>query len=311
MTDNQSTSGQSEIRRRESDRQKTRAKEEELKILPQRRPGWYISGAFILLLTAWAALGFSNNSNIDFPVIGEYFLKPVILGGVMNTLVMAALATVCALIIGTILAVMRLSGGPVWAAFSWTYVWFFRSVPLLVLIIFAGNLTLLAPRLGISVPFTGFSLVSVPTNVIMTAFVASVVAISLHAGAHTAEIIRGGILSVPNGQREAVKALAIPALRAFFLVTLPQAMRIIIPPIGTTIISTVLATSLVSVVAGSELMTRVEDISATNLKTMELLIVACLWYLIISSALGLAQYFIERKYGRGYSRTTPVTDSSV
>lgn len=279
----------------------------EQKILPQRHPGWYVSAAVLLVLAAWTTLGLANNPNIDFAVVGEYFMKPVILGGVMNTLVMAALSIVFAVIIGTILAVMRLSGGPVWATFSWTYVWFFRSVPLLVLIVFCGNLALLSSRLSIAVPFTDLYLFSAPTNSIMTAFVASIVALSLHAGAHMAEIIRSGILSVPVGQREAVKALSIPAYRAFFLVTLPQAMRIIIPPTGSTVISTIQATSLVSVVAGSELMTRVEDISATNLKTIELLIVACLWYLIISSAAGLGQYYIERQFGRGYTRAKLIT----
>lgn len=309
MIASQRVSGQLAIRHHESDQ--VRTTEEERKILPQRRPGWYVSAAILLVLAVWAILGLSNNPNIDFAVVGEYFLKPVILGGVLNTLVMAVLSTLFAIIIGTILAVMRLSGGPVWATFSWIYVWFFRSVPLLVLIVFCGNLALLSARLSIAVPFTDLYLFSAPTNAIMTAFVSSVVALSLHAGAHMAEIIRGGILSVPAGQREAVKALSIPAFRAFFLVTLPQAMRIIIPPTGSTIISVIQATSLVSVVAGSELMTRVEDISATNLKTIELLIVASLWYLIISSVAGLGQYFVERKFGRGYSRAKPLANKNL
>ncbi|MGO4384065.1 amino acid ABC transporter permease [Specibacter sp. RAF43] len=279
------------------------ARNEFAAILPRKHPGWYISGAVLIIAFLWFSSSLAKNPNIDYATIGAYFSKDVILGGVVNTLLMAAISMFFAVILGTILAVMRLAGGPVWAAFSWGYVWFFRSVPLLVLIIFCGNLALLFDRLGIAIPFTETYLISVPTNSVMTAFVASIVALSLHEAAYMAEIIRSGIMSVAPGQRDATKALAIPGYKAFFLVVMPQAMRIIIPPTGSSVINTIKATSLVSVIAGSELLTRAENISATNLKTIELLLVACLWYLIIASVAGVAQYYLERKYGRGFSRS--------
>lgn len=270
-------------------------------ILPLRHPGWYVSGLLLVLALIWFSWSLAKNPNIDYSTVRAYFARDVILVGVANTLIMAFLSMVFATVMGTILAAMRLSGGPVWAAFSWAYVWFFRSIPLLVLIIFCGNLALLFGRLGIAIPFTSMFLVSVPTNTIMTAFVASIVALSLHEAAYMAEIIRSGILSVPGGQKDAAKALAIPGFKAFYLITLPQAMRVIIPPTGSSVINAIKATSLVSVIAGSELLTRVENISATNLKTIELLLVACLWYLLISSVAGVGQYFLERKYGRGFT----------
>ncbi len=283
-------------------------------IRPRRHPGWYISAAFLIVLTIWFASSLAKNPNIDYETIGEYFTKDVILGGVVNTLLMAALSMVFAVIFGTLLAVMRLAGGPVWSAFSWLYVWFFRSVPLLVLIIFCGNLALLFERIGVAIPFTETFLFSVPTNSVMTAFVASIVALTLHEAAYMAEIIRSGIMSVDAGQRDASKALAMPAYKSFFLVIMPQAMRIIIPPTGSSVINTIKATSLVSVIAGSELLTRAENISATNLKTIELLLVACLWYLIIASVAGAAQYYLERRFGKGFTKSrqtakVPVTQA--
>ncbi|WP_431710477.1 amino acid ABC transporter permease [Glutamicibacter uratoxydans] len=272
-------------------------------ILPRKHPGWYVSGAVLILLMLWFGMSLAQNQNIDYATVAEYFSKDVILGGVANTLLMALISMVFATLLGTLLAVMRLAGGPVWSAFSWGYVWFFRSVPLLVLIIFCGNLGLLFERLGLAIPFTDIYLFSVPTNAVMTAFVASIVALTLHEAAYMAEIIRSGILSVPAGQRDATKALAIPGFKAFFLVTMPQAMRIIIPPTGSSVINTIKATSLVSVIAGSELLTRAENISATNLKTIELLLVASIWYLIIASVAGVGQYYLERKFGRGFSRS--------
>jgi polar amino acid transport system permease protein len=279
-------------------------------ILPRRHPGWYISGAALIIVMLWLFSSLAKNPNIDYETVRSYFTRDVILGGVANTLLMAAISMFFAVLLGTVLAVMRLAGGPVWSAFSWGYVWFFRSVPLLVLIIFCGNLALLFDRLGVAIPFTETYIFSVPTNTVMTAFVASIVALSLHEAAYMAEIIRSGILSVPSGQRDASKALAIPGYKAFFLVTMPQAMRIIIPPTGSSVINTIKATSLVSVIAGSELLTRAENISATNLKTIELLIVASLWYLIIASVAGVGQYYLERKYGRGFNRSSPSTAST-
>lgn len=272
-------------------------------ILPRKHPWWYISGAILIIAMLWFFTSLAQNPNIDYGTIRAYFTRDVILAGVGNTLLMAAISMIFAVLLGTALAVMRLAGGPVWSAFSWGYVWFFRSVPLLVLIIFCGNLALLTDRLGIAIPFTETYLFSVPTNAVMTAFVASIVALSLHEAAYMAEIIRSGIMSVSAGQRDATKALAIPGYKAFFLVIMPQAMRIIIPPTGSSVINTIKATSLVSVIAGSELLTRVENIAATNLKTIEMLLVACLWYLIIASVAGVGQYYLERKYGRGFSRS--------
>ena len=274
---------------------------DQAQILPRPHLGRYVSGVALIIAFLWAARGFITNPNIDWATVREYFGKDVILGGVKNTLVMAFISMIIASVLVAAVAVLRLSGGPVWSAFSWTYTWFFRSVPLLVLIIFTGNFALLSDRLGISVPFTSFYLISVETNEVMTAFVASIVALSVHEAAYMSEIIRSGILSVPNGQKEAARALAIPGHKAFFLIALPQAMRIIIPPTGSTLINLIKATSLVSVIAGSELLTRVENISATNLMTIELLLVASLWYLLISSVTSVGQYFLERKYGRGYS----------
>jgi polar amino acid transport system permease protein len=114
-----------------------------------------------------------------------------------------------------------------------------------------------------------------------------------------AEIVRAGLLSVGPGQTEAARALGYRPAQAFRIVILPQAMRAIVPPTGNQVIGMLKFTSLASIVALSELMNAVESIYTRTFETIPLLIVAALWYLILVSMLSVAQWFIERHYGRG------------
>jgi polar amino acid transport system permease protein len=122
-----------------------------------------------------------------------------------------------------------------------------------------------------------------------------------------AEIVRAGFLSVPEGQTEAAQSLGMSRLQIMRHVVLPQAMRVIIPPTGNETISMLKNSSLASAITFVELVYAAEEIYSVNFKTIPLLIVASIWYLVMTSVLYVGQYFIERRYGRGFSRAERAT----
>jgi polar amino acid transport system permease protein len=194
---------------------------------------------------------------------------------------------------------MRLSTNPVLSAFASLYIWFFRGTPLLVQIIFWFNIQLFIPSIDIG----SFHL---DTNAIVTAFVAALLALSLNETAYMAEIMRGGMLAVDSGQQEAAKALGYTPTQAMVRIIFPQALRVIIPPIGNQTISMLKTTSLVSVVAAQDLLTRAQNIYARNFLIIELLIVASIWYLVMTTVASLIQYAIERRLGRSTNQAPAV-----
>ncbi|HXE23040.1 MAG TPA: amino acid ABC transporter permease, partial [Rhodoferax sp.] len=227
------------------------------------------------------------NPNILHPVIAQYQFAPAIMAGLRTTIVLAVLAAVIGLALGILLAIMRLSNSPVLRLSSGFYTWLMRGTPLLVQILIWGNLALLFRHIG---PFD--------TNAIMTPFVASVVALGLNEAAYMAEVVRAGILAVDRGQYEASLALGMPRLLSMRRIILPQALRVIIPPAGNQFISLLKATSLVSVIAGGDLLTAAQNISSANLHTIELMLVATFWYLVLTTITSIGQYFVERRLGR-------------
>lgn len=222
------------------------------------------------------------------------FLIRRVLAGVQLTLVFTVLSMLLGIIAGIVLAVMRLSRNPVLANFSRLYIWFFRGTPLLVQIIFWFNIQLFIPRVQIGP-------LAVETNTLIPPFTAALLALSLNEGAYMAEIVRGGLLSVGKGQTEAAGALGLSRTQTMRLIILPQAMRVIVPPIGNQSISMLKTTSLVSVVAAQDLLTRVENIYAKNFLIIELLIVASIWYLVLTTLASIGQHYIERRLGRGFA----------
>ncbi len=239
------------------------------------------AAALALAISVW------RNPHIDHAAIVQFQFAPAILQGLRLTILLALLAAVIGLVLGVLLAVMRLSDSPVLRLFSGTYTWLLRGTPLLVQILLWGDLALLIEHIG---PFS--------TNAILTPFVASVIALGLNEAAYMGEVVRAGILSVDRGQADAAMALGMPRALAMRRIILPQAMRVIIPPAGNQFISMLKATSLVSVIAGGDLLTAAENISSSNLKTIELMLVATFWYLAITSVTSLGQWFVERRLGR-------------
>ena len=256
-------------------------------VVPLRRPGLWISSTVVIVTLAWLALTVWRNPNIVHAVIPQYQFAPAILEGLRTTVVLAVLSAAIGLLLGIVLAVMRLSDARVLRLGSGLYTWLLRGTPLLVQIIVWGNLALLFEYIG---PFK--------TNSLLTPFVASVVALSLNEAAYMAEVVRAGILAVDRGQYEAATALGMSRLLALRRIILPQAMRVIIPPAGNQFISLLKATSLVSVIAGGDLLTAAQNISSANLHTIELMLVATFWYLVLTSISSLGQFYVERRLSR-------------
>lgn len=274
---------------------------------PLRRPLRWVAAAALLFFAGVFIYAIATNENIDYAVIGEYMFNERILNGVALTIVITAISMTLATVLAILLAAMRLSGNPVMVAFAALYVWLFRGTPLLVQIVLWGYLGLLFDQIVIGIPFTSIEFFAVDTNVLITALVAGILALTLNEAAYAAEIVRSGMLSVDGGQQEAAASLGMSPSYTFRRILLPQAMRVIIPPMGNELISMIKNTSLLSLIAVMEVYTQATQISAQNLKQVELLAVVSVWYLIIVTALSIPQSYLERRYGRGVTRNQPKT----
>ena len=257
------------------------------RVVPLRRPGLWAGSAAIAVAVVLLAVAVWRNPNIEHGVIVQYQFAPAILEGLRTTVVLALLAAAIGAALGVVLAVMRLSASPVLRLASGLYTWLLRGTPLLVQILVWGNLALLFQHIG---PFR--------TNDVLTPFVASVVALGLNEGAYMAEVVRAGIIAVDRGQHDAALALGMSHGVALRRIILPQALRVILPPAGNQFISLLKATSLVSVIAGGDLLTAAENISSANLHTIELMLVATFWYLVLTTITSLGQHYVERRLGR-------------
>jgi polar amino acid transport system permease protein len=273
-----------------------------LDAVPVRRYGQWCTAAVAVVLLASLAFALADNENIDYATIAEYFSSAAILKGLLTTFQMSIIGMVAGILIGVLIAVARMSDNAVLRSMAGGYIWLFRGVPLLVQILVWGNFALLFPRLGVGIPFTDTLFFSVDTNTVITTFVAACLGLSLHEGAYMAEIVRGGILGIDPGQREAATALGMSGPLAMRRVVLPQALRIIIPPTGNQFISLLKASSLVAIIAGHDLMSTAQNIAAQNYRTIEMLLVASLWYLLIVSVLNVLQRMLEQRLGRSVNR---------
>jgi polar amino acid transport system permease protein len=264
-------------------------------VVKLRHPGTWVASGVVLLVLGLTAYSVATNPAFEWPVVAQYMFDAEVLAGLWRTLELTLAAMVMGLALGTVLALMRLSRNRLLSSISWAYIWFFRSVPVLVQLIFWYNFGALYSSISLGVPF-GPTLFSVNTNALITPLVAALAGLGLSQSAYTAEVIRAGIVSVPAGQTRAAAALGMRHLMIFRRIVLPQAMRVIIPPVGNEVISMVKNTSLVSVIAMAELLYTTQLIYSRTYQTIPLLIVASLWYLIIVSVLSVGQYFLEHKF---------------
>jgi len=264
-----------------------------LRVRPRRHPLRWIGAAVVFLITAAVVFSMVTNSRFEWDVVGQYLFSRPILLGVLTTIELTVISMVIGTLLGTLLAIWRLSPNPVLSGATGIYVWVFRATPLLVQLLLWYNLGALYPQiLGIS------------ANDLITPWTAAILGLALHQAAYTAEIVRAGLLSVDTGQREAATALGMPPTLTLRRIILPQAMRAIIPPMGNEVISMLKTTSLVSVIALPELLNTAQTIYARTYQTIPLLLVATFWYLVLTALLTVLQSVLERRFGRGATRRT-------
>jgi polar amino acid transport system permease protein len=276
-------------------------------VLPLRHPGRWLATAVVLVLLAQAVHGLVTNRFYQWGRFGYWFARPVIIDGLGITLEVTAYSAVLGLLGGIVLALCRLSRNPVLRAVSWVYIWLFRSVPLIVLLLFLYNFSALYHSLSVGVPF-GPAFARFDESRLATDMVVAVVGLSLNEAAYAAEVVRAGILSVDQGQHEAAAALGLPKRYQFSRIVLPQALRAIIPSYVNQLIGLVKGSSLVFYVSLLDLFGTVQSMGSTFPgDIVPLLLVATAWYVILTSVVSVIQFYVERHYSRGALRTLPPT----
>ncbi|RJO69237.1 amino acid ABC transporter permease [Nocardia panacis] len=273
-----------------------------IKAIPLRRPGRWVAAAIILGLVGLFVYGAATNPAYNWDTYGKYLFDERIGRGALVTLELTVLSMVLAIALGTLLAVMRLSPNPILRSVAWVYLWIFRGTPVFVQLVFWGLVPSLYKTIALGIPF-GPQFVQFDVQHMQAAFAFAVLGLGLNEAAYMAEIVRAGINSVGEGQREASVALGMSWSQTMRRTVLPQAMRVIIPPTGNEIIGMLKTTSLVSALPlTTDLYGRARDIYGVNFQPIPLLLVTATWYLVITSVLMVGQYYLERHYSRGASR---------
>jgi polar amino acid transport system permease protein len=276
--------------------------------------GQWLSGAIVIGFVVWLIKTLAENRLISWSTVGHYLFSLDILHGLLGTLELTAVSMALAIVLGFVLAALGASGNPVLVWFVRGYVWIFRSVPLIVQLLAWYNLALVFPVVAIGVPLTSWHLQSA-TNTVVTPFMAAILGLGLHEAAYMAEIVRAGIVAVPQGQTDAALSVGLTRWQAIRTVVLPQALRVIVPPTGNQLVGLLKASALVYVIGGVELLTTAQRIYSVNFEVMALLIVASIWYLTVISVLTLAQGVLEGRLDRdrigGDRAAGPVADPDL
>jgi polar amino acid transport system permease protein len=262
-----------------------------LQVVPQRRFGQWTAAAAVLVLLALAVNSVLRNEAFQWGVVADWFTSDSVLRGLWLTLWLTAVVMALGFALGTLLAAARLSANPVLRGISWGYVWLFRSIPILVQLLLWFNIGALYPQI-----------LGVRTVDLLGPVTVAIIGLTLHEAAYAAEVVRGGILSVDRGQIEAAQALGLSRWRRWRRIVLPQAMRSIVPPAGNMLIGTLKGTSIVSVIAVNDLLFSVQLIYHRTYQVIPLLMVATVWYTLVTSVLSVGQYYLEKRYARGSER---------
>ena len=276
------------------------ARPKPIKAVPLRHWGRWISAAVVLYLTAALLYSLAKNTNVDWPTIGEYLFKGLTLRGLVVTIYLTLIAMTIGFLGGTLLAVMRLSDNYVLSTIAYAYIWFFRGTPVLVQILIWGFLGALYPRLFLGIPFANLTFASAETSAAIGATTAAILALGLNEAAYAAEIIRSGLISVDKGQTEAAMSLGMSSGKTTRRIVLPQSMRVLIPPLGNETIGMLKTTALVSVISGNDLLTNLQIAYGQNFKIIPLLLVATIWYIVLTTILSIGQHYLERHFGKGF-----------
>lgn len=271
-------------------------------VIRRRNIGQIIGVIVVIYLIYVGVVTVITNEGFGWPVVAQYLFDKRILEGLLVTLQLTVLAMVLGFVVGLLLAVMRMSHNWLIRGVAGVYIWFFRGTPLLVQLLFWGFAAVLFPKLILGVPF-GPTFFEWDTNSLISLFTAAVLGLGLNEAAYMAEIVRGGILSVPPGQAEASRAMGFSHMQTLRHIVIPQAMKVIIPPVGNNVISMLKTTSLVIVIGVGDLLYNAQQIYARNLEQIPLLIVASIWYILLTTILTYFQGRLERRFSRGAAGT--------
>ncbi|MFN8224981.1 MAG: amino acid ABC transporter permease [Gaiellales bacterium] len=247
------------------------------------------------LVAAVAVFGFALNENIEWSVVADYLFDPNILRGLWVTIEITFVGMAVSLVGALLIALMRMSPSRVIRWIASAYIFTFRGIPIILLLILVGNLGLFVKTVRIGIPFTDVDLFSRPSSELLTPFVASIIGLSLAGSAYMSEIFRSGLLSIGRGQRDAAKALGLTARQTTRFVVLPPALRVIVPPLGNEFISLLKATAIVAVIGGGDLLTVAQSISGVTYRTIEMLLVAAWWYFVVVAGFTLLQHVLEQR----------------
>jgi polar amino acid transport system permease protein len=284
---------------------------EQIRAVPVRHPGRWIAAAVIALLAAMFVHMLVTNPQFEWRFMVENMFSAPVLQGAQTTLIMTVLAMLIGVLLGIVLAVMRLSPNPILSGAAWIYVWFFRAIPRYVLLFFCANLGTLYATYSLGFPFDqqlmhllglhgDLRFLGLNGNQIFKGFVAGLLGLALSEGAYMAEIVRAGIQSVDAGQTEAASALGMSRGATLRRIVLPQAMRVIVPPTGNETIAMLKDTSLlIAVPVTSELNFQIHAIGSRTFQIIPMAVASILWYLALASLLMVGQYFVERRFNRG------------
>ncbi|TXS38008.1 amino acid ABC transporter permease [Streptomyces sp. OR43] len=273
---------------------------EAIKAIPVRHYGRYVS-AVIAIAALFAIIYAFSQGKINWGAVPDYFFDDRIIKGVGQTLLLTVLSMVIGVVGGILLAVMRLSKNPVTSSIAWSYIWFFRGTPVLVQLFVWFNLGLVFEYINLGPIYKDY------WSSFMTPLLTALLGLGLNEAAYMAEICRAGLLSVDEGQTEASHALGMSHSKTLRRVVIPQAMRVIVPPTGNEVINMLKTTSLVAAVQFYELFKYAQDIGQASGAPVEMYFLAAAWYLVMTSVLSVGQYYLERYYARGSSRSLPPT----
>jgi polar amino acid transport system permease protein len=285
---------------------------EQIEAVPVRHPGRWVAAVVIGVLALMFVHMLLTNPAFQWGFMFDNMFSGAVLRGARTTLIMTVLAMVLGVLLGIVVAVMRLSPNPIVSGAAWTFVWFFRAIPRIVLLFFTANLGALYATYDLGIPFdrqlmgwlgidADLRFLSLDGNQIFAGFLAGLIGLVLSEAAYMAEIVRAGIQSVDPGQTEAASALGMSRGKTLRRVVLPQAMRVIIPPTGNETIAMLKDTSLlIAVPVTSELNFQLRAIGSRTFQIIPMAVASILWYLALTSLLMVGQYFLEKRFSRGF-----------
>lgn len=283
-----------------------------IQAVPLRHYKRWAVALLLVLALAGIVIDAASRPAYEWTAYKKYLFDGRVITASIVTLELTLLSMFFAIILGVALGVMRRTDNPIFKSFSWLFIWIFRGTPVYVQLVFWGLFSTIYKQIFIGIPWIhigdfqfGFHLSLSQTA---SLFWIAVLGLTLNEAAYMAEIVRGGLLAVDSGQEEAAKSIGMSSWQTMRYIVIPQAMRVIIPPTGNEVISMLKTTSLVTAVPlVTDLYARTSDISNETYNPIPLLLVACTWYLAYTSILMVAQYFLEKRFGRGFNRSAVIS----